>query len=237
MRQPLASSGGIGAYYTKVLALSPIAYWPLGDKIGSVAEDISGNGFDGAYISVTLGQSGIGDGRTCPLFNGSGSFVNIYSTGFRDAFDGDEGTSIIWAKLFNAGAWGGGAKRVITLEADGTNRVTIRKSSSANQLDLFQVAGGSAKVISKTSISELGWMALGITWSKTGDKVIAYYNGTQEGSTLTGLGSWVGTLVSTKTIIGAGITTPTLLWYGYLAHCAIWDTPLAPAALADLAIV
>ena len=52
--------------------------------------DISGNGFDGAYTGVTLGQDGIGDGNTCPLFDGANDFLDFYSAGFSSAFNGDQ---------------------------------------------------------------------------------------------------------------------------------------------------
>ena len=61
--QDAAGLAAVLLYSEKVLALSPIAYWPLWEAAGAVAEDISGNGFDGAYTGVTLGQTGIGDGN------------------------------------------------------------------------------------------------------------------------------------------------------------------------------
>ena len=45
-----------------------VGYWPLREASGSTAEDESGNGCDGTYNSPTLGQDGIGDGWTVPLF-------------------------------------------------------------------------------------------------------------------------------------------------------------------------
>ena len=92
-------------YADKILGYSPIAYWPLWEADGSTAEDISGNGFDGAYVDVTLGADGIGDGRTCPLFDGAAGYMNAFSTGLRDAFNGAEGSFAIWAKVFNVGVW------------------------------------------------------------------------------------------------------------------------------------
>ena len=94
-----------GGYSDKVLGYSPIAYWPLWEASGATAEDISGNGFDGAYTGVTLGQEGIGDGNTCPLFDGANDYVDIYSAGFAGALMRLRVPLTGWMKVFNAGVW------------------------------------------------------------------------------------------------------------------------------------
>src|SRR4051812_1334419 len=46
-------------YSSAVLALSPIAYYRLGESSGTTAADSSGNGLNGTYNGgVTLGQPG-----------------------------------------------------------------------------------------------------------------------------------------------------------------------------------
>ena len=64
------------AYSGVVLAKGPAGYWRLGEPAGPAAADISGNGYDGAYIgSPTFGQLGAinGDQDTAVVFNGPGS--------------------------------------------------------------------------------------------------------------------------------------------------------------------
>lgn len=56
-------------YRSKVMALNPVAYWPLWDIKGDIARDISGNGLAGTYYGVTLCQPGIGDGSCSALFD------------------------------------------------------------------------------------------------------------------------------------------------------------------------
>ncbi len=111
-------------YAHKVLATDQphlLAYWPLSEVAGSVAYDFSGNARHGAYTGVTLGKTGIGDGDTCPFFDGANDFVNIYSVSLRDAFNGAEGTAMIWAKVFNVGVWTDGAYRnTLHLHTDGS---------------------------------------------------------------------------------------------------------------------
>jgi hypothetical protein len=79
------------------------------------------------------------------------------------------------------------------------------------------------------------WLAVGITWSKAADQVIAYLGGAQTGTTQTGLGTFVGPLTNTVVVLGATSVTPTLVWSGFLAHAAVWATPLSAGQMATLA--
>lgn len=48
------------AYADSVLADSPVVYWRLGESMGSVAADMSGNGYDASYSgTMTLGEPGL----------------------------------------------------------------------------------------------------------------------------------------------------------------------------------
>ena len=75
-------------YTGKIQALGPIAYWPLSEASGTTIVDASGNARNGAYTAVTLGQAGIGDGRTSASFDGSTSFGDLYSASLAGAFNG-----------------------------------------------------------------------------------------------------------------------------------------------------
>jgi hypothetical protein len=226
------------SYITKVLGYSPIGYWPMNEAAGGTAFDYSGNGFDGSYTGVTLGQAGIGDGETCPYFDGANDYNNVYSAGFIASFDGTKGTFSIWVKVSDVSVWTDSTTdSAFDFDADGVdNIIRIDKSAVNNRLDYFYKAGGILKSVLKTSISDTGWMHLGLTWDKTADEMKAYYNGSQEGSTQSGLGTWAGNPLSTRCIIGAQSTTPALPWNGNLAHPAIWDSALTPAQIADLAV-
>jgi Concanavalin A-like lectin/glucanases superfamily len=84
MRLPIFAGTGTsvapsaGPYNDAVLADSPIAFWPLNETTGTVATDATGHGHDGTYTGTfTLGQTGIGDGDTAVLFNGSSGYVAV----------------------------------------------------------------------------------------------------------------------------------------------------------------
>jgi len=182
--------------------------------------------------------AGIGDGNTAPLYNGTSDYCNIYSTTLATAFNGAEGTVLVWARVSGVGVWTDGAQRqCITIWNNINNRIQIIKAVSNNTLAWSYVANGTVEAIVLGGYSSTDWMCLGLTWSATDDQAIAYYNGTQAGTTQTTLGAWVGTLASTTTVIGAGNITPTLVWSGYLSHGALFDSALSPAAIADLAVV
>lgn len=214
-----------------------IAYWTMAEASGTVALDESGNGRVGAYTGVTLGQTGIGDGRTAPSFDGATSFNNVFSASLQSAFNSAEGTIALWVRVSGAGVWSDGVvRRFITLQVDANNRVYIEKVAGANTFGFNYVAGGTAKSRNR-STSTTAWLHAALTWSKSGDQVIAYFNGVQEGATMTGLGVWVGSIANTNSNIGANATTPTSVWSGNLAHAAVWTTPLSAAQVLSLASV
>jgi len=230
---------GLG-YSQKVLATQSanlIAYWPLWEAAGGVADNYEGTvERDGAYSGVTLGQTGIGDGKVCPLFDGT-DYTNIYSASLNAAFDGDEGTVLVWCKVVNSDAWSDGDNfRAIHIYVDGDNSIYIGKRGNTNNFQFFYEAGGVSE-IREISTGTTEWIVAVMTWSKSADEVKFYFNGPQNGATATGLGVWAGNLSSIFTCIGAQRTNGDYVWKGNIAHCAIWDTPLTATDIAALSQV
>ncbi|NIV36430.1 MAG: hypothetical protein GWN58_45440 [Anaerolineae bacterium] len=225
-------------YVAKVLALSPIAYWILGEHLDSTAICQINRNQNGTYTATTLGNAGIGDGQVCPSFDGAASYVDVYSATLDAAFDGAEGTLSIWGKVSDVGVWTDGAgRRLVRLWVDSNNYIQIIRSTVDNRLFYDYKAGGTAKGVAVNGLSETGWMHLAETWSATADEMKAFYNGAQTGATQSGLGAWAGSLDNTMTIIGAESTVPAGLWKGYGAHVALWASVLTPAQIASLASV
>lgn len=223
------------AYTSKVDALNPIAYWPLAEPSGTTIVDESGNGRNGAYTAVTLGQAGIGDGRTSASFNGTTSYGNIHGASFAGAFNPAEGTAALWLKVSGAGVWTDGTtRRALSLRADASNLIQIQRPATNNLLQVLYNAGGTLEAPT-IATSSLNWLHIAVTWSKSADQVKIYLNGAQSGATQTGLGIWVGALDSTLTNIGA-TAQPSTVWSGLLAHVAVWNTPLSAAQIATLAV-
>jgi len=233
------SGAGAGSYqYTqKVIALAPIAYWPLADLSGSTAVDESGNGRNGTYSNVTLGQPGIGDGRTGASFNGTTSYVDVSAA--RTAFNGNEGTLAGWIRITSVGVWTDATFReFVRFLADGSNIVLIDKSSTNNGVRFSRTGGGTNKVATDTSLAgTLGWFHVAMTWSKSADQQIHYINGVQVGATLTGLGTFSGTPAVTTSCLGNASTTTANVHSGNLGQWALWATPLSAAQILALATV
>jgi hypothetical protein len=208
-------------YYKKVLATRPLAYWPLWETEGSVAHDISGNGFHGSYVGVELGRPGIGDGRTAPLFDGVNDYGNIYTPALANAFNGAEGALLAWVRVANAGIWTDGwARRFVQIRCDLSNWVYFERTVANNQITLNYVAGG-VGVGKAFTTSSPDWLFCAVTWSATADQFTACLNNVVD--IQTGLGVWAGVLDSTRCVLGAQNIIPSAVWLGYIAHCAYWD--------------
>ena len=229
------------AYTERVLTFVPLAYWPLAEAAGAtIAVDATGNSRDGAYTAVTLGATGIGDGRSSGTLDGTTSFVNIYTASLSAAFNGHQGTAMCWAQVSGSGVWTDAAIRsLFIIRFDGQNIVQIFKSATSNRLDFNYRAANVSKTVSLTSFSPTTFQCYALTWqdSGAGDAMKAYINGVQTGVTQTGNGLWAGSsLDTTRTLIGASVTTPATVWSGQEAHVAVWDTALSAAQIETLAI-
>ena len=236
-----AFSSNSPSYKNKVLGIQPanlIAYWPLDELSGAVADNTEGTAArDGTYTGVTFGQPGIGDGNTCPLFDGANDLVAIYSDSLRDAFDKDKGTLAIWFKVSGPGVWTDGVWRYCAqLHADNSNYIVLAKTNTNNQFLFRYRAGGLNKQV-QLIISDTGWNNAAITWDTAVDEVKAYINGAQTGATQSSLGAWAGNLTATGTRLGAATAGPTLIWDGPLAHVPVWTTPLVLADIQSVATV
>lgn len=223
----------------RILATRPadlISYLPLGDPSGTTAKDYSQTAADGAYAGIfTLNQPGIGDGS--PSVNFGGGWVSLAANlaTLDTPFDGAEGSLFCWAKVSTVGVWTDTAFHVVSaLGADVNNRILIYKPNTNNTLTWLYNAGG----ISLTNVmttSTLDWFSMGITWSKSKDRVRRYFNGVQQGADITGLGVWVGALNSSWSAIGSQSSlAASSTWSGFLGHNATWKIELAPAEVARL---
>lgn len=229
MRRALPSGR---SYTQKIQALGPIAYYPQAEPSGTTIVDESGNGRNGTYVGVTLGQPGIGDGRTAAGYDGATSYGNIYSASLAGAWNGAEGTIVAWQR-----SSGGSSRCILRLQADASNLVQLFSTGTANEVQFRYTAGGTVKQILDSSNVFGSLFSIALTWSKSNDQMRAYAKGVQVGATQTGLGTWAGALATTLCCIGAASTTPTLSWLGSQAHTAIFNRALSAAEIASLAVV
>jgi beta-glucanase (GH16 family) len=242
-----AMAGGGGAsdvYYSKVLRAggsSLIGYWPLSEASGAPALDISGNNRNGAHSGDTLGQTGIGDGNTCPSFDGANGLVSIYSAGFNSAFNGQVGSVLIWGKVAAEADWSdANFKNLLRLQVDANNYLVVGlDSTQPGYLQFYYKAGGTVKVINHQMLGGLEWFSVVATWSLATDELRLYIDGVPQGQdwVTKGLGTWAGSLSATACTIGNQNTTPgAACWHGNLAHVAIWNTVLNAAQAAQVGV-
>jgi hypothetical protein len=227
-------------YLQKALAIAPanlIAYWPQSEASGTALLDSSGAARDGAYVGVTLGQNGIGDGLACPLYDGA-DYARFLSASFQSALNTAEGTFSIWGKVLSASVWTDGLDRnLLSLRASsGTNWLLLYKSSVNNQSLMYWAGNGVAKTRAIIA-SPVTWFHIAITWSQAANKIITYFNGAAQGADNT-YAAWSNTtLAAGLCLLGASTNAPAKCWDGYLAHAAVWNTPLTSTQVLALATV
>lgn len=226
-----------GGYDKKVLATNPLAYWPLNDLSGTTARCLVNPAQNGTYTGATLANAAGPDGKAVPLFDGANDFVNIYSATLRDAFNAAEGSAMIWLKVFNVGVWTDGvARSSLHLQADNQDQTYMHRPGGNNTLRYVYEAGDVIELQDAAGQTSIGWINTLMTWSVADDEVIYYLQGATTGATDTALGTWVGNLAASKTLIGASVTTPSLVWYGWLAKAAVWTRALPQAQVTRLAV-
>jgi len=224
--------GGGLSYIQRVLATDPIAYWVLGERAGNVARCQVLAAQNGQHVGVTLGQPGIGDGNTCPYYDGTNDYTNVQTATLAGRFNGAEGTVIVWMRVANAGVWTDGQGReMIRVFVNANNHVRISKAAINNSVFSQYVAGGVTKTVQVANTS-LANQCFGATWSSAADEFRLYIDGVPVGVTQTILGAWVG--VPVVSVIGASSIVPAAPWHGWLAHVPLWNRALAPAEMADL---
>ena len=227
-------------YFNKVLDIDRanlVAYWMQGEASGSIADNVEGTAArDGAFTGVTLGQTGIGDGQTAPLYDGANDFCNVYSASLNAALNGAVGTIANWMKVSGVGVWTDGALgQAFGLRVSSGTRVYLAKSNGDDDVFAFLRSGfGSELQINFDALKTVDWFHLGATWDEVADEFILYFNGVAQ-QTLTGLGTWSGNLDSALCNIGAASTVPASVMDGFLAHTNVWNAALNAAQMLDLA--
>jgi hypothetical protein len=186
--------------------------------------------------SVVLGSSANGHLSNAYTFDGTNDNVNIYSSDLNSVFNPNEGTLIAWAKVAGAGVWTDGVGREIArILVDNNNFIILRRSTTSNTLEAFYSAGGSSKTVSSSALgATTNWFQVILTWSKSNDQVKVYLNGSQVGSTQTGLGTWVGNIISTQTTIGAQTSSGANPWSGQINDVKLFNRALSPSEISTL---
>jgi hypothetical protein len=224
---------GSRSYWQKVKATGPIAYWPLNEASGLVANDVSGNAFHGAHTNVAVGNSQ--PPFVCAYYDSAlPARTNVYSAALAAAFNSGEVSIMAIVKVPEALWTNGTGHSFIRLRSDGSNLIYLRKHTTNNQIQYGYVAGGTGVYRSFTTTAPTGWFAMVLTVSKVADEFKSYLNGAAAGVTQNGLGAWAGALSENDCALGADGSAGANPLLGYLSHCAVWDRALTPTEVAKL---
>ncbi len=223
-----------------------VGLWPLDEESGTVAYDISPNGYNATssgLLRSNIQRSFLApDGGKCAQFDGSASYINLYS-----AIDKEPttiGSISLWVAVPQANLAGTTKMQIIKLGADGSNYIDITFDTTAYLFNQVYAAAGTLSSQNTSLLYNVDggpqfpeWHQFGLTWDASGDAVKSYVDGLQQGSTLTSLGAWSGDMASTLMVLGSSVTSGADLLTGYIARVGVWSVVLPDATMQDLAVI
>lgn len=210
-----------------------IGLWKLDEAGGAgTAVDSSSFGHDGTPSNVTFAGDTTPEGINAATFNGSTSYINVYSASISAVFGYGTGTLLTPFKVSAAGVWtDGNARTMANFATNANNKMEITKSNANNTIFARYNAGGVSRVVSVNPYNSTNWALPCATWDvgagATGEMKF-FIDGVQQGSTQTNLGTWAGVLASNQAVIGALNTTPSQVRSGSAALVALWRIALTP---------
>ena len=229
----------------RIRTTSLVGYWPLNEESGTVAYDLSDNGYNGTSsglvrVPQTRGFTGP-DGGRCAQFDGSSSYVDINAASSSSA--NAELTFAIWAAIPENILSGTTKAQMVMCGADTANRFGLYVDTTAQRISGDYYAGSGDATYSTTYGKLIyndywlkgypKWHHLAITVSATDDAATVYVDGTAS-TACSSLGTWTGAFGSTITILGTSKKAGADQYTGWMAHAAWWSTPLTQAEISSL---
>lgn len=193
--------------------------WPLVDIAGGVNIPAFVNGArDGTLQGWDLqNAAGPVTGTLAPYSDGSNDYGNIFTsngaTGLADIFNGVVGSIFLWIKYDGVFT---NNLRLLDIRQNNSNRLLFVTLGVNDRYSFYYFAGGAFQQSVFNVTDANVWHSLGFSWSEPSNEVRTYFNGSQVGSTLTGLGTFTG--IINKAIIGAQDTTPQNVIPAWLAY-------------------
>lgn len=227
---PVVMGGRVLTHAQKVLATRPaslIGMWAMADASGTTCTDSSPAANHGTYTNIDLAQAGYG-GALCALIDNATDGISVAATVAAD-FNGAAGTCGGLFKVSSAGVWTNGVSgRFFRFRYNASNQVHVYKATTNNLIYFSYIAGGTDKSIAHTLASPpTDWFSLFFTWDAVADQIKAFVNGAQVETTLTGLGTWTGTIGLAELAAGSGSAH-----LGNVQDCGLWTAALTAAEIA-----
>jgi len=221
----VSSFGTRSQFGSNILALNPVAYWPLTEPSGVIAFDLAG-GYDGAYVGgCILNQPGISNSASAVsnvsvAFNGSNSYVDIPAGKTVLNIKGPL-TMMQWVLTPIGGETG---FTTSFGHSDESYRISV-----ANGPTVPHFADSGPDVVSPNNINDGNWhMLVGVY---DGVNQFLYVDGVEQGGSSPSEPSgneidlWIG---------GAPDYGTGRLFAGNIAQCALWSTALSAAQVKAL---
>ena len=227
-------------YLQRVISIARpnlIALFPLNERTGATAADISPVGSVGDIDGVTLANATGPNGMPVGYYDGVNDDIDIDTSPpepFWAAYDVDEMTCIMWLKVYNAGVWtdSTGRKSLVLYKSNpDVNGIQIAKTSTNNEL-LYKIErreGGATEQQHLYTISTTSWFCVGVSVSVTGAYCKFYLDGVLV-QTAGGVSAGTATDPSAFRIGNYG-TSP---WYGWIGPVCVWDAPLSDNQMAAI---
>ncbi len=223
-----------------------VGLWPLDEESGTVALDISPNGYNGTSSGLLRSNIQRGflapDGGKCAQFDGSASYINLYAA--QPAQPTAIGSISLLAAVPQPNLAGTTKMQIIRLGVDGDNNLEIVFDTTAYRFAGSYEGGGTTDSVNSSLVYNVDggpqfpeWHHFGLTWTKAGDAMKFYINGLQQGTTQTGLDTWTGNMASTLMVLGSSSTTAADVLTGYIARLGIWNVVLTADEMADAAVI
>lgn len=158
-------------YRGTVLAMGADALWPVDETTGTIAEDVTGNGNDGTYVSATLAQPPLiaePDGHSVSLPEADGAHITIPQLA-----DGKT--------VFAFGCWiddwslSTGDKSFLVSFRSSTRLVFLRLVSGP-QVEVFVKQGNSSDISVSASIVETGPAFVMGIWDDSDGQMSVYFD-------------------------------------------------------------
>jgi hypothetical protein len=215
-------------YRQKVVntAAGLIAYYPLDEVSGTTANDRSGNARHGTFQNgVALNTRTFVDGTPAVAFDGSNDYVEIFSSSLASAFNGNQGSLMIWIQPDSL--TDGSFRRALTIEVSSTYRLGVLKPTTNNRIDALRLPG----VYLSTGNPSTNWRQVTITWDTSSNVTRIYWEGSL--AEVFDAQAWIGTIANAR--IGSLGSSVSNVWDGSIAHVAIWNQVLTAGQVASLA--
>lgn len=215
-------------YDGRVLAQSPLAYYPFDETAGSIANDLSGNGYHASYLNISLNATPGPDSAPTPLFDGTSSYVD-FPASLESAFNVNTYTFSAWFYIPTSATWTDGVtRRLLTVFNSGANHTALIEKHLTSILRARIVNPGTSN-INYTS-QPIVWTHVAIRFN--GGVLDLFIDGSLVG-TVTGVPAFASP--ASAIYIGTNNVVSGNFWFGYIAKAAFWNVALADFVIRDLA--